>query len=381
MDTPYGGVLAYLSADRVILVDLGPQGAGGIAAVPIESSGSILPLDDFVHLFDGKRTIGVGPVRPPSPSPQTGNDTPPANTDGAADQPEAPLANPLQQLRAFLVASSAQMVPSASRWADFWLIAPGPDGENRLNVWEVEGYATPGPPVPPGAEITPTVDPGVVVVHPGAGSFRPTLHSFEKISDHRVVAAAPGVQIEQRCDDQLVCRLLQVNTETGDTQMIPERFYEEPAAISISPDGQWLLNDTRPARIHNLETGLWREIQLQADGQAHWVPPSPALTDHCQLAQAIQGEQAGSLPATASSPREPQALAWIAHGEVSELLIACLYPSGSADPADPTADNTSRVNRTNPIRIHTVATVAPAANPGTSFAILDYSRIGGRPLL
>ena len=238
------GQLAYLSGSHVALVDLA---TGALQRLPIEPSGSVLALGDLDLLTDGKRTIGLS----------------------LADDPPT----------AVLVTSGAVLVPSTEPLVDFWVISrpDGPGGAIRLNAWQDYGVLTGQLRAPSGSEVLVVRGTGVLVTPPVGRTFRPTFEGFEVVSEHRLLAASDQLQVEQRCDEELSCMVVVVDTATGRAEELPEDFAAELAEISVSPDGRWLLNDTSPAWLFDRWTEQVRLLDGGGYGRPLWSGDSASV--------------------------------------------------------------------------------------------------------
>lgn len=244
---PFSGLegrLMYLSGRQVAWVDLA---TGSVQSVPIEPSGSRLEVAALELLTDGKRTVGL------------------SWTDGAPT--------------ALLVSSGAELVPSTHPLVDFWVISrpDGPGGTIRMNAWQDYGILTGELQAPPGSEVVVVRDAGVLVAPPVGRTYRPTFAGFEVVSEHRLLAASDQVRVEQRCDEQLSCTVVVVDVATGGATELPEDFVAELAAISVSPDSRWLLNDTSPAWLFDRETGQLRLLDGGGYGRPLWSGDSTSV--------------------------------------------------------------------------------------------------------
>ena len=238
------GRLLYLSGSHVARLDLA---TGTVERLPIEVSGSILPLADLTMLSDGKRTVGLSLTEDPP--------------------------------TAVLVASDAQLVPSDQPLVDFWVISRprGPDGVIRLNAWQDYGALTGELQAPSGSELIAVRDAGLLVTPPVGRTFRPTFAGFEVVSEHRLLATSGGLRVEQRCDEKLSCAVVAVDASTDRARELPREFIAEMAGISVSPDGRWLINDTSPAWLLDHETQDLRLLDVGGYGQPRWSDDSTSV--------------------------------------------------------------------------------------------------------
>ena len=238
------GQIIYLSGSHIALVDLA---TGAVERLPIETSGSALTLTDLTMLTDGKRTIGLS----------LANDHPTAE----------------------LVASDALLVPATETIVDFWVISRpyGPDGIIRLNAWQDYGVLTGELQAPPGSEVLVVRDAGLLVNPPVGRTFRPTFAGFQAVGEHRLLAAGGGLRVEQRCDEELACAIVAVDAADDQATELPQEFVAEIAAISVSPDGRWLLNDTSPAWLLDLQTQELRLLDVGGYGQPQWSDDSASV--------------------------------------------------------------------------------------------------------
>ena len=238
------GRLLYLSGSNVARLDLT---TGTVERLPIEVSGSILPLADLTMLSDGKRTVGLSLTEDPP--------------------------------TAVLVASDAQLVPSDQPLVDFWVISRprGPDGVIRLNAWQDYGALTGELQAPSGSELIAVRDAGLLVTPPVGRTFRPTFAGFEVVSEHRLLATSGGLRVEQRCDEKLSCAVVAVDAATDQASDLPREFVAEMAGISVSPDGRWLLNDTSPAWLLDSETQDLRLLDVGGYGRPRWSEDSTSV--------------------------------------------------------------------------------------------------------
>ena len=244
---PFSGLegrLAYLSGSHVARLDLA---TGAVERLPIETSGSVLPLADLTMLSDGKRTVGLSLTEDPP--------------------------------TAVLVASDAQLVPSDQPLVDYWVISRphGPDGAIRLNAWQDYGVLTGEMQAPSGSELIVVRDAGVLVTPPVGRTFRPTLGGFEVVSEHRLLATSGGLRVEQRCDEKLSCTVVAVDAATDRASELPREFIAEMADISVSPDGRWVLNDTSPAWLFHPETQELRLLDVGGYGRPRWSDDSTSI--------------------------------------------------------------------------------------------------------
>ena len=245
---PFSGLhgrLVYLSGSHVVRLDLA---TGAVERVPIEAFGSILALADMTLLTDGKRTVGLSLT---------------------ADDPPTSV----------LVASDALVVPSTEPLADFWVISRphGPAGAIRLNAWQDYGVLTGELQAPPGSEVLVTPDAGPLVNPPVGGTFRPTFAGFQAVGEHRLLAGGGGLRVEQRCDERLACAIVAVDANSDQATQLPQEFVAEIAGISVSPDGRWLLNDTSPAWLFDLDTQELRLLDVGGYGQPQWSDDSGSV--------------------------------------------------------------------------------------------------------
>ena len=215
--------------------------------LPIETSGSILPLADLTMLTDGKRTVGLSLTEDPP--------------------------------TAVLVASDAQLVPSDQPLVDYWVISRphGPDGAIRMNAWQDYGVLTGELQAPSGSELIAVRDAGLLVTPPVGKTFRPTFGGFEVVSEHRLLATSGGLRVEQRCDEKLSCTVVAVDAATDRAGELPREFIAEMADISVSPDGRWVLNDTSPAWLFHRETQELRLLDVGGYGRPRWSDDSTSI--------------------------------------------------------------------------------------------------------
>lgn len=238
------GRLMYLSGRDVAWVDLA---TGTVQRVPIEPTGARLEVAALELLTDGERTVGL-------------------SWAGGA-------------LSAVLIASGAELVPSTHLVIDFWVISrpDGPGGAIRMNAWQDYGALTGELQAPPGSEVVVVRDAGVLVTPPVGKTYRPTFAGFEVVSEHRILAASDRLRVEQRCDDQLACTVVVVDAATDGASELPEDFVAELAAISVSPDSRWLLNDTSPAWLFDRQTGQLRLLDGGGYGRPRWSGDSTSV--------------------------------------------------------------------------------------------------------
>ena len=244
---PFSGLegrLVYLSGSHVARLDLA---TGVVERLPIETSGSILPLADLTMLTDGKRTVGLSLTEDPP--------------------------------TAVLVASDAQLVPSDQPLVDYWVISRphGPDGAIRMNAWQDYGVLTGELQAPSGSELIAVRDAGLLVTPPVGKTFRPTFGGFEVVSEHRLLATSGGLRVEQRCDEKLSCTVVAVDAATDRAGELPREFIAEMADISVSPDGRWVLNDTSPAWLFHRETQELRLLDVGGYGRPRWSDDSTSI--------------------------------------------------------------------------------------------------------
>jgi len=182
------GQLTYLSGRHVALLDLA---TGAVQRVPIETAGSRLGLAALDLLTDGKRTVGLS---------------------WAAGE-----------LSALLVTSGAELVPSAHPLVDYWVISrpDGPGGAIWMNAWQDYGVLTGELQAPPGSQVVVVRNAGVLVTPPVGGTYRPTLAGFEVVSEDRLLAASDQLRVEQRCDEQLSCTVVEVDIATDRAAALP----------------------------------------------------------------------------------------------------------------------------------------------------------------
>ena len=275
---PLDGRLAYLSGNRLAIVDLA---TGTVTTTPLEMRGKIVRLADFDLLTDGTRTVAVSlSTEPPT---------------------------------ADVVASTAVVVPATAALHDYWIVSrpDGPDGVIRLSPWRSYGLLSQWVVAPAGSELVITGDDGLLVLPPVGGTFRPTASGFELVTEQRVLAASGAVRVEQRCDHQLACMVVAVEAsgDTGAVMVLPEEFVAELAAISVSPDGRWLLNDTSPAWLFDRRTEELRRLDVGGYGHPQWSDDS-------------------------------RSVAWLTPGPPSKLVVARLEPP-EGDPGWVTVELTS----------------------------------------
>ena len=238
------GWLAYLSGSHVVLLDLA---SGAVERLTSETIGSIVSFSDWKMLTDGKRTVGLS----------------------LADDPPS----------AVLVSSDARLVPSTQPLVDLWVISQpnGPGGPLRLYAWQDYGVLTGELQAPPGSEVVVIRDSGLLVNPPVGRTFRPTLSGFQAVSEHRILAASGGLRIEQRCDEKLACAVVTVDEATEQASELPQEFVAEMAGISVSPNGRWLLNDTSPAWLFDLQTQQLRLLDVGGYGRPQWSDDSASV--------------------------------------------------------------------------------------------------------
>ena len=238
------GRLTYLSGSHVARLDLA---TGAVELLPVEPVGSVLALSDMTLLSDGKRTVGM----PSDGDPQNG----------------------------VLVASDSQLVRSTDPLVDFWVVSRprGPDGAVQLNGWQDYGIMTGGLHAPPGSEVLVLPGGGLLIAPPVGKTFRPSFAGFEAVSEHRLLASNGELHVEQRCDDRLSCEVVAVDAATGQATELPGEFVAEIAQISVSPDGRWLLNDTSPAWLLDLEAEELRLLDVGGYGQPQWSEDSSSV--------------------------------------------------------------------------------------------------------
>ena len=238
------GRLVYLSGSQVVRLDLA---TGAIERLPIEAFGSFQSLADMTMLTDGKRTVALT----------------------LGDDPPVPV----------LVASDALVVPSTEPLADFWVISRphGPDGAIRLNAWQDYGVLTGELRAPPASEVLVIEDAGLLVNPPVGGTFRPTFAGFQAVGEHRLLAGSGGLLVEQRCDERLACAIVAVDATTDQATELPRDFVAEMAGISVSPNGRWLLNDTSPAWLFDLDTRELRLLDVGGYGRPQWSEDSASV--------------------------------------------------------------------------------------------------------
>ena len=244
---PFGdlhGSIVYLSGSHVVRLDLA---SGSVERLPIETTGSILALAGLTILTDEKRTVGLSL---------------------AADPPTS-----------VLVASDALVVPSTDPLADFWVISRphGPDGAIRLNAWQDYGVLTGALQAPAGSEVLVIRDAGPLVNPPVGGTYRPTFAGFQAVSEHRLLAGSGGLRVEQRCDERLACTIVADDAATDQTTGLPQAFVAEVAGISVSPNGRWLLNDTSPAWLFDLDTRELRLLDVGGYSRPQWSEDSDSV--------------------------------------------------------------------------------------------------------
>ncbi len=238
------GRLTYLSGSRVARLDLA---TGAVELLPVEAVGSVLALSDMTLLSDGKRTVGMS----------------------SAGDPRSGV----------LVASDSQLVRSADPLVDFWVVSwpHGPDGVVQLNGWQDYGAMTGVLHAPSGSEVLVLPDGGLLLAPPVGKTFRPRFAGFEAVSEHRLLASNGELHVEQRCDDTLSCEVVAVDATTGQATGLPREFVAEIAQISVSPDGRWLLNDTSPAWLLDLEAQELRLLDVGGYGRPQWSEDSSSV--------------------------------------------------------------------------------------------------------
>lgn len=238
------GEIIYLSGSHVALLDLT---TGTVERLPIEMSGSVLGLADMELFSDGKRTVGLS----------------------LADDPPT----------AVLVASDAVLVPSNDVLVAYWVMSRpyGPDGAIRFNALQDYGALTGELRAPPGSEVLVVSDRDLLVTPPVGRTFRPTLAGFQVVSEHRQLAGSGGLRVEQRCDERLACAVVTVDAATDQATELPKEFVAEVAGISVSPNGRWLLNDTSPAWLFDLDTRQLRLLDVGGYGRPQWSEDSTSV--------------------------------------------------------------------------------------------------------
>lgn len=216
---------------------------GTVDRIPIELTGNFPNLNDLLLLDDGVKTVGIDPADPSV---------------------------------AALLTTTARIIPGTG--TDYWLVSNPSVGSGKmsLTLWQDSGYlvSLPDEANPPvGSEILAAPGLGVLVTPPTGGTFVGGPTGFLPISDNRVVAANASVRIEAGCDEQLACQLIAIDSRTGRTTTLPDEFAAD-AEISLSPDGNWVLIDTRPANLYDLTLGLWHKLEVGGYGGARWSADS-----------------------------------------------------------------------------------------------------------
>ena len=239
------GRLVYLSGHHVAIVDLA---TGALERLRIDATESPLQITDLEFLSDSNRTVGLR----------------------LADDPPTVV----------LVASRALVVPAADPMVDYWVVTrpEGPNGVMYMAGWQsyssLAGHLMWVSEAPPGTELVTGGESEVLVVPPVGSTFRPTISGFEITSDHRALATAGELLVEQRCDERLACTIVVLDRDTGEARDLPRDFVDELHEISISPDGRWLLNDTSPAWLFDRRTWEFRLLDVGGYGQPQWSDDS-----------------------------------------------------------------------------------------------------------
>ncbi|MYJ29838.1 MAG: hypothetical protein F4072_07690 [Acidimicrobiaceae bacterium] len=248
---PFSGLdgrLVYLSGSQVARVDLS---TGALELLPINATESPLQIADLEFLSDGKRTVGIR----------------------LTDDPPTVV----------LVASRAVVVPAAHPMVDYWVVTrpEGPNGLMYMAGWQsyssLAGHLMWVAEAPPGTELVTGGESGVLVVPPVGSTFQPTVSGFEITSDHRALANRGNLLVEQRCDEKLACTVVFLDGDTGEARDLPRDFVDELHQISISPDGRWLLNDTSPAWLFDLDTEELRLLDVGGYGRPQWSEDSASV--------------------------------------------------------------------------------------------------------
>ena len=248
---PFSGLdgrLVYLSGSQVARVDLS---TGALELLPINATESPLQIADLEFLSDGKRTVGIR----------------------LTDDPPTVV----------LVASRAVVVPAAHPMVDYWVVTrpEGPNGLMYMAGWQsyssLAGHLMWVAEAPPGTELVTGGESGVLVVPPVGSTFQPTVSGFEITSDHRALANRGNLLVEQRCDEKLACTVVFFDGDTGEARDLPRDFVDELHEISISPDGRWLLNDTSPAWLFDLDSEELRLLDVGGYGRPHWSEDSASV--------------------------------------------------------------------------------------------------------
>lgn len=248
---PFSGLegrLVYLSGSQVARVDLS---TGALELLPIDATESPLQIADLEFLSDGNRTVGIR----------------------LTDDPPTVV----------LVASRAVVVPASHPMVDYWVVTRpnGPRGLMYMAGWQTysafAGHLMWVAEAPPGTELVTGGETGVLVVPPVGSTFRPTVSGFEITSDHRALATRGELLVEQRCDEKLACTVVVLDDDTGEARDLPSDFVDELHEISISPDGRWLLNDTSPAWLFDLDTEELRLLDVGGYGRPQWSEDSASV--------------------------------------------------------------------------------------------------------
>lgn len=65
--------------------------------------------------------------------------------------------------------------------------------------------------------------------------------------------------------------------DTGESRDLPRDFVDELRKISISPDGRWLLNDTSPVWLFDLDSEELRLLDVGGYGRPQWSEDSASV--------------------------------------------------------------------------------------------------------
>ncbi len=127
--------------------------------------------------------------------------------------------------------------------------------------------------IPPGATTIAVQDLGLLVTLPDGATLVPGITEFEQVADGTVIAAVPDAWVEVRCAED--CQSIFVDRVTGDEFTLPTSTDHPGVALSISPDGRWLVEATEESsRFVDPRTGGSVDILGGGGADFTWAPDS-----------------------------------------------------------------------------------------------------------
>ncbi len=235
--------LAYLAANGIVVVDLeaGTAPTAEFEPQSFDQFGDLAELSEFQLLNNADTTYGI----------RKG-----------------------EELTVHQFSNSGRLVPTVDD--GIFAITGDPDDVwERLFVATSAGFFMADLEVPVGSSYVNIPELGTLVSPPTGSTFLAGIQGYEPYSDHRVVAGTATFQVEIRCGDNFVCHPHLINRETGEDEQIPDEFAGDTGAVSVSPNGRWILRtDSDDDVAFDAETGSFSRLDDRPKGSIVWAPDS-----------------------------------------------------------------------------------------------------------